>query len=273
MTSKKLPACVRRSSPSPLFLSSNFVIRFWSEEVCALAARLAKTRIEQKSPYRIQRSFISASWGREASSARNGLHFKLIVLSVLVQSPACLRSEGPSVSSPVREGGVATTISSLSAEGAPRFVPSFGPLVIERLEFPALTDGAINSRSFGPKSLTSTVIARRDNHFDLSKRQDKNVISLMSFRSFPVRRCRLTHHRADHKVELSDCLPPDPIMSMSTRAANNSTSRPRFLYLRDSQTWLVLLCLLFCSSEVNGQSLTPARTNDPLGVKFTNVAP
>src|SRR6266511_2519039 len=62
-------------------------------------------------------------------------------------------------------------------------------------------------------------------------------------------------------------------MSMSTRAANNSTSRPRFLYLRDSQTWLVLLCLLFCSSEVNGQSLTPARTNDPLGVKFTNVAP
>src|SRR6266540_1598471 len=123
MTSKKLPACVRRSSSSPLFLSSNFVIRFWSEEVCALAARLAKTRIEQKSPYRIQRSFISASWGREASSARNGLHFKLIVLSVLVQSPACLRSEGPSVSSPVREGGVATTISSLSAEGAPRFVP------------------------------------------------------------------------------------------------------------------------------------------------------
>src|SRR6266498_3077196 len=62
-------------------------------------------------------------------------------------------------------------------------------------------------------------------------------------------------------------------MSMSTRAANNSSSRPRFLYLRDSQTWLVLLCLLFCSSEVNGQSLTPARTNDPLGVKFTNVAP
>src|SRR6266545_1201710 len=78
-----------------------------------------------------------------------------------------------------------------------------GPLdlwVIERLEFPALTDGAINSRSFGPKSLTSTVIARRDNHFDLSKRQDKNVISLLSFRSFPVRRCRLTHHRADYKV-------------------------------------------------------------------------
>jgi enediyne biosynthesis protein E4 len=62
-------------------------------------------------------------------------------------------------------------------------------------------------------------------------------------------------------------------MSMSTRAAINSTSNPRCLNLRESQIWLVLACLLLCSGKVNGQSLTPARSNDPLGVKFTNVAP
>jgi hypothetical protein len=61
-------------------------------------------------------------------------------------------------------------------------------------------------------------------------------------------------------------------MSISTRAAFHSISRSRFLYLRDSQICLVLACLLFWSSEVNGQSLTPAMTNDPLGVKFVEVA-
>ena len=62
-------------------------------------------------------------------------------------------------------------------------------------------------------------------------------------------------------------------MSMITRAAINSTSRPRFLNLRGSQIWLVLACLLLCSAKANGRGLTLARTNDPLGVKFTNAAP
>src|SRR6266850_7407130 len=59
---------------------------------------------------------------------------------------------------------------------------------------------------------------------------------------------------------------------MSTRAAINSTSRPSFPYLRDSRMWLVLACLLLYWCEVNGQSLTPAKMNDSLGVKFANVA-
>jgi len=36
--------------------------------------------------------------------------------------------------------------------------------------------------------------------------------------------------------------------------------------------WLVLACLLVYCWEVNGQGLTPAKMNDPLGVKFANVA-
>ena len=59
---------------------------------------------------------------------------------------------------------------------------------------------------------------------------------------------------------------------MNMRASINPTSRPRFLYLRDSQIWLVLVCLLLCGAAVNGQSLTPTMLNDPLGVKFTDVA-
>jgi hypothetical protein len=39
----------------------------------------------------------------------------------------------------------------LSAEGAPQFVPALSGLAtIEKIEFPALTDGATNCRSFGP---------------------------------------------------------------------------------------------------------------------------
>jgi hypothetical protein len=59
---------------------------------------------------------------------------------------------------------------------------------------------------------------------------------------------------------------------MSTHAAINPTSRPSVSYLRASRMWLVLACLLLHWCEVNGQSLTPAKMNDSLGVKFANVA-
>src|SRR3989454_4344131 len=59
---------------------------------------------------------------------------------------------------------------------------------------------------------------------------------------------------------------------MKRLASINPPSRLRFLYLRYSQIWLVLGCLLLCWGKVNGQRLTPAMTNDPLGVKFTDVA-
>jgi len=55
------------------------------------------------------------------------------------------------VSSPVRKGGVDALIC-LSAEGAPRFVSALRALRILEVQFPALTDGAINFRSFGPKA-------------------------------------------------------------------------------------------------------------------------
>ena len=59
---------------------------------------------------------------------------------------------------------------------------------------------------------------------------------------------------------------------MSKRAAINSPSRPRVSNPRDSQIWLVLACLFLCPGSINGQNLTPASTNDPLGVTVTNVA-
>src|SRR5258708_34513879 len=59
---------------------------------------------------------------------------------------------------------------------------------------------------------------------------------------------------------------------MSMRAAINPTSHPSFLDLRDSRMWFVLACLLLHSCVVNGQSLTPAKMSDSLGVKFANVA-
>jgi hypothetical protein len=62
-------------------------------------------------------------------------------------------------------------------------------------------------------------------------------------------------------------------MPMSTRATFNSISRLRLLNVRESEIWLVLACLLLCFGKINGQTLTPGRTSDPLGVKFTNVAP
>ena len=60
---------------------------------------------------------------------------------------------------------------------------------------------------------------------------------------------------------------------MSTRPSINLTSRLCFfLDLRSAHIWPLLGCLFLGASEVTGQSLTPARTNDPLGVKFVNVA-
>src|SRR6266566_1974821 len=60
---------------------------------------------------------------------------------------------------------------------------------------------------------------------------------------------------------------------MIRHAAIVMTFRPSFfLDLHNAQIWLLLACLLLSSLEVTGQRLTPARTNDPLGVKFVNVA-
>ncbi len=60
---------------------------------------------------------------------------------------------------------------------------------------------------------------------------------------------------------------------MIRHAAIVMTFRPSFfLDLHNAQIWLLLGCLLLSSLEVTGQRLTPVRTNDPLGVKFVNVA-
>jgi hypothetical protein len=63
-----------------------------------------------------------------------------------------LRSKGPTVSSPVREGGVDATVSCLSAEGAPRFCDAPSGLWVTESWDPRLTDGATNCQSFGPKA-------------------------------------------------------------------------------------------------------------------------
>jgi len=60
------------------------------------------------------------------------------------------RSEGPAVNSPVREGGGDPSFGAWSAEGAPRFVPALRASGKGKGQFPALTDGAIDCRSFGP---------------------------------------------------------------------------------------------------------------------------
>jgi hypothetical protein len=56
------------------------------------------------------------------------------------------------LNSPVREGGVKATVICLSAEGAPRLVPALRAARLLRGGLPALTDGAINFRSFGPNA-------------------------------------------------------------------------------------------------------------------------
>ena len=68
-------------------------------------------------------------------------------------STSTLRSEGPAVSSPVREGGVNATFGCLSAEGAPRFVSALWASGHGEDGVPALTDGATNCRSLGPESM------------------------------------------------------------------------------------------------------------------------
>jgi hypothetical protein len=67
-----------------------------------------------------------------------------------------LRSDGPTISSPVREGGVVAMANYLSAEGAPRFVPALRASVRLKEAIPALTDGPTNYRSFGPKACWAT---------------------------------------------------------------------------------------------------------------------
>src|ERR1700730_4573765 len=72
-----------------------------------------------------------------------------------LSKPAGCRSEGPTVNSPVREGGGNAPFRSLSAERAPRVVwapRSTGGLWEWSRADPPLTDGAINCRSFGPGS-------------------------------------------------------------------------------------------------------------------------
>jgi enediyne biosynthesis protein E4 len=45
-----------------------------------------------------------------------------------------------------------------------------------------------------------------------------------------------------------------------------------FLYPRGRKIWLLLGCLLLCVAQVTAQTLAAAATNDPMGVKFDNVA-
>ncbi len=52
------------------------------------------------------------------------------------QWPACLRSEGPSVNSPVRKGGMDAAVSYLSAEGATRLVAALRASALSRDENP-----------------------------------------------------------------------------------------------------------------------------------------
>ena len=66
---------------------------------------------------------------------------------------ACVRSEGPAVSSPVREGGEPDPLDSPEARRAgTNRCRTFGAQVTNRHIYPALTDGATNCPSFGPKS-------------------------------------------------------------------------------------------------------------------------
>jgi hypothetical protein len=63
-----------------------------------------------------------------------------------------LRSEGPVVSSPVREGGESRPLDRRGPKG--RYEPSrtFGAQITDCCIYPALTDGATNCRSFGPNA-------------------------------------------------------------------------------------------------------------------------
>src|SRR6266545_5505847 len=60
---------------------------------------------------------------------------------------------------------------------------------------------------------------------------------------------------------------------MSARATINLASPLCFfLHVRSTRIWLLLGCILLSCSEVTVQTVTPARKNEPLGVKFVNVA-
>jgi enediyne biosynthesis protein E4 len=61
-------------------------------------------------------------------------------------------------------------------------------------------------------------------------------------------------------------------MSINIRDAVDSTSRSRLSYLRASQILLSFACLLLCWGKASGQSVTTAVTNEPLGVKFAEMA-
>jgi hypothetical protein len=51
------------------------------------------------------------------------------------------RSDGPTLNSPVREGGVDAVVIFLSAEGAPQFVPALRASEKSTAEFPPLRTG------------------------------------------------------------------------------------------------------------------------------------
>ena len=66
---------------------------------------------------------------------------------------ACFRSEGPTANSPVREGGDAYSRNHRGPKGWHKSWRTFGAQETTVASHPALTDGAISCRSFGPKSL------------------------------------------------------------------------------------------------------------------------
>jgi histidine triad (HIT) family protein len=65
------------------------------------------------------------------------------------------RSEGPAVSSPSVRAGLLRCRFFVSAEGAARLGRPLRASGLTDLSFPALTDGATNCRSFGPKNKMS----------------------------------------------------------------------------------------------------------------------
>ena len=68
------------------------------------------------------------------------------------QSPGWLRSEGPAVNSPVRQGGDSILSIAQRPEGPAQIVAHIRRSGTDRRIYPALTDGAINCRSFEPES-------------------------------------------------------------------------------------------------------------------------
>ena len=79
---------------------------------------------------------------------------RLAMMEVVVKSVrsslSVVRSEGPAVNSPVRQGGELYPFDPLGLKGRHKFMPHLLRSGNNSRIEPALTDGAIDYRSFGP---------------------------------------------------------------------------------------------------------------------------